>query len=402
MKIVVCVVGALVAGVALGVAGTWAEFRGVQVRFEPHNGQVDLVFRDLVIKNENEMLPETKGARVEVVNGEKYDFGQMERTGKLSHDFILKNVGTAMLRLDKGGTSCEACTIAELEKNELQPGETTKVSVNWTAFQMEPDFHKEAYIRTSDPERRILRLIIEGKVVVTMRMEPLELKLKDIAVGDATTSQVRFWLFTDEPPEFQSPEFAEADTAEFFEVTLTPISGEQLGKSQGAKSGMVMTVNVKPGLPLGAITQTIRLKTNVKGMEQIELPITGKVLGDLTFIGGKNFYPNTGTLSLGAVKQNAGTKATLHIRVQGPHRRDVQLKVGSVEPEDVLKVSIGEPKEPNGGVVIIYPLTIEVPPGSRAVVRDGGQDNSYGRVMIETTHPDSKELPLKVSFWVLD
>src|SRR3954469_8345518 len=110
--LVLCFIAALL-GVSFGLASTWSSFHGVQERFDldegtahgkhdhSHDGH-----NHLHATPKQDSLQATDGARVEVVNGASFDFKEMERFTKRSHNFILKNPGTAILKLENGGTSC--------------------------------------------------------------------------------------------------------------------------------------------------------------------------------------------------------------------------------------------------------------------------------------------------------
>jgi hypothetical protein len=83
--------------------------------------------------------------------------------------------------------------------------------------------------------------------------------------------------------------------------------------------------------------------------------------------------------------------------VKGPHREETKVTVASVEPATVLQVKLGEP-QPLGKGVIKYALTIEIPPGTPAIDRFGGEQGELGKVILHTTHPVAKEVRLFLQF----
>ena len=58
----------------------------------------------------------------------------------------------------------------------------------------------------------------------------------------------------------------------------------------------------------------------------------------------------------------------------------------------------------NDGAVLMIPMTITIPPGSRVVNRLGGKATELGaklgKIVIETTHPQTKQVLLYVHFAV--
>jgi hypothetical protein len=105
-------------------------------------------------------------------------------------------------------------------------------------------------------------------------------------------------------------------------------------------------------------------------------------------------------LTFGALGRLEAAKAVLQVYVTGPHRNETHLSVGTVDPAAYLKVDIGPPKELNNGRAIQYLVTIEVPAGLAPVNRMGGEQAEMGRIVLETTHPLTKQIPIHVVFSV--
>ena len=60
---------------------------------------------------------------------------------------------------------------------------------------------------------------------------------------------------------------------------------------------------------------------------------------------------------------------------------------------------LGEPSRENPKVVR-YPLVLQIPAGTRPVARAG--DGSYALVKVTTTHPQVKELTLRIRYIVTE
>jgi hypothetical protein len=100
------------------------------------------------------------------------------------------------------------------------------------------------------------------------------------------------------------------------------------------------------------------------------------------------------------VNASEGAKTTLRLLVKGPYRHDVRLTLKEISPVDVLAATFGEKKEISNGAVCMYPLTVEIPKGSRTVNCLGVNQGELAKILIGTTHPIAKEVPIYVKFAV--
>src|SRR3954467_5225677 len=131
MKATLFTLAALVAGIVAGIALTQREFsRGV--------APVDIRMASAGGKR----MPKV-GPKVTIVNGERYDFGTMDRNGHGKHQFIVLNDGDAPLNLEAGQRSCGVCikefTIAQ---PVLQPGERTEATIEFEIKSGETEFEQ--------------------------------------------------------------------------------------------------------------------------------------------------------------------------------------------------------------------------------------------------------------------
>ena len=121
------------------------------------------------------------------------------------------------------------------------------------------------------------------------------------------------------------------------------------------------------------------------------------MLSDISIVGSHQFDDERNIVKFGPVKRSAGAQTTLRVLIKGPHRRDVRLSVKEFDPADVLSSHLGEPTEINNGAVFMYPLTVEVRKNAQPVERLGPTRRSFGKIMLETTHPTTKTINIYVS-----
>ena len=98
MKATLFALVALAAGIGVGVGMIQREFAHEVV-------PVDLP----VVKGDGGSSPGRIGPKVTIVNGERHEFGTMDRNAHGTHAYIVRNDGDAPLTLSTGQPSCGVC-----------------------------------------------------------------------------------------------------------------------------------------------------------------------------------------------------------------------------------------------------------------------------------------------------
>ncbi|HVU90432.1 MAG TPA: DUF1573 domain-containing protein [Pirellulales bacterium] len=341
-------------------------------------------------------LPPINGPQPKVVvDAAHYHFGRMERKATGRHTFVLTNKGDYPLVLRKGKTTCK-CTLSDMVDTELAPGASQEVTLEWNAKTPQTLFRQEATIFTNDPRRRTLTLTIEGLIVDSLIVNPMEIVFTNLTADEESTAKTK--VFTSLSDDLQITGFTceNQETADHFDVHSEPLPKEGLPPEMTA--GVEVRVTIKPGLAPGPIEQKIALKTNLADVPDPEVKIGGRI-GSPIMIVGREWDQEKGTIRLGTVDGAKGTRRQLKLMVRGAHRQQIEMQAPQVKP-DLLVVTLGE-KEELGNVVAV-PLTIEIPPGSPAANYLGYTPESTGEIVIPTNHPELGEVRLKVIFAVSD
>ena len=334
------------------------------------------------------------------VDSEKHNFGVMDSKASGKHNFILTNKGTAPLRISEGQSTCK-CTVSKLEKPEIPPGESAKVTIQWKGKGFFGSFSEDAVIVTNDPQWPRLVLTIEGRVTAAVRAVPAELVFSRLTAGEPETAAVRVFGYRAETLQLTGYELTDPQTADHFEVTFGPLPSDQVEKEKDAKHGYLVGVAVKPGLPPGPFRQTIRFETNLKDDPTLDVPVHGTVGSEISIVG-RGWHRETGVFTLGTVDGAEGAERTLLLIAKGSHRKEVQFKLIEAFP-DLLRVDeevLGRTTEMRGGKITQALLKIRIPPGSRPANYFGTARSRLGRITIETNHPTVPRLEIFVRFLV--
>lgn len=404
---------AIVASIALGLGASvltlmvnvsWMEERFfVEKRSTSDSDDAKKVAKDDV----KEGSPEKGTAKLEVINGDVYDFGSMEKKESLSHTFLLKNTGTAPLSMSLMQTSCK-CTFSEDMgvKKKLVPGAETEVTLTWEPKSYEREFEQTATIEIYDAANRTLVLRVKGVVIQMVRPEPNELVLSSVPQKEETKHLVRVYAYKRDDLQVVDYKWRDDQKKDLFEVEMRPLTEGELASERGALSGSLITVTTKPGLPFGRIDQELDLKTNLEDEDQwVNIPVIVNVESDVniqSFDPRYPFHPQTSRLDIGTVSKGKPVETQLSLFVKGVAGEidNITMKVLENEtiPKNGITAEFGEVRSIRGAKSI--PVTIKIPDDQPAVSLEGSDVKSIGRIVIETNIESARRIEIFVSYTV--
>jgi uncharacterized cupredoxin-like copper-binding protein len=94
----------------------------------------------------------------------EFDFGTVEQGQIATHNFILVNNGGDILKITDVHASC-GCTAVKPDKNELAPGESINIKVEFNSAGKMGKQEKFIYVKTNDPDNKELKFKFTGNVL---------------------------------------------------------------------------------------------------------------------------------------------------------------------------------------------------------------------------------------------
>lgn len=393
-RVLLSIVVGAVAGIGLGWLQASVATSGYEERFAGSRATLAEVRGE---KTKEELVQQSTGTpKVEVVGGTEYNFGTMLHGDSQSHSFIFRNIGDGPLNLDMGASTCK-CTVGELKSSILQPGEETEVTLTWNAVTIASDYGQSAVIHTNAPESPEVQLRIRGKVTHSFVIEPSSISLSDFSVTDEVSRKFYVFTYLKDSNQLMDFKWSDEKTADLVDITCKPIplDKEKFPQHKTALAVHEVEVTVKPGLNIGNLNSRITFATDQGDkVGTLELPVTGRVSGDITLVGGPSFDPKLNVLKLGTVQSSQGASASISLSAQGEFRDMVKPEIVSVRPSESLKVTVSEPKMV--GQRRFFTLKFEVPPGAPEAHYAGGNPKDFGKVIIKTNHEITEELSIFV------
>lgn len=144
--------------------------------------------------------------------------------------------------------------------------------------------------------------------------------------------------------------------------------------------------------------QTIRIRAMADKEAAIDLPVRGRAMTDIMIASSREYDPVKNVLTFGALGRAESAQTSLNLFVTGPYRHETRFTVGELDPPEYFQLEISPPQELNVGKTIKYSVLIRVPPGLPPINRMGSIQAPFGRIVLETTHPLTKQVPIRVRF----
>ncbi|MCE9547845.1 MAG: DUF1573 domain-containing protein [Planctomycetia bacterium] len=387
MRISIVAMLAVVLGVGIGMAATLSEFGS--------SGDE----RPTLATSGSPLLPVVGPPPKVVLIEPHYEFGEMDQDDVGRHTFVLRNDGPGVLSLDKGTPSCK-CTIASISTQSVEPGQTADIAVEWKPAYVSGEFGRSITFHTNDPAKPVVAFEIHGQVLTTFRLDPSAIVMGSVSPKESREATAKLFAFKDSNFEILGHEFGSKPTAEHFGFLYEPLPPEELAKVK-AKSGYLLTVVVREGMPIGPLIQTLTIKTSLNTKTPITLPIYGQIAPEISLVGPSEFNHEKNILFMGVTPKGKGHAVQLRMFLCGPRRSDVKFTVDKVVPGD-LKVNIGKPTPLPGGTSMQVPILVEVPNNAQPVALMGTTPEEMGQIVLHSNHPDYKELKINVRMAVTD
>ncbi|SFH86902.1 DUF1573 domain-containing protein [Planctomicrobium piriforme] len=314
----------------------------------------------------------------------QYEFGRMALGKTGEHDFVVKNIGTAPLKLAKGPVQCK-CTVSGLKEQEVPPGGEAMIHLAWTPKDIGP-FAQVATIWTNDPEQDHFTVGASGTMYPEIQVKPDN----GWALGPISNSNDVPLVGSLESPVIEKFSITKIEpSSDRVELEAVPYTAEEL-KEKDLLSGYHFLGRLKGIQNPSSIQESITVHTDLADHPKYEFPITGSRTGAVTIIG-PTWFAGGPLIDLGTVSAEKGKEFKLTLMVNPGEEElkftDVKINPGFVQmklkPEQTGKELSRER----------YSLIITVPPGSP---KGNWIASKPGQFLIKTNHAQIPELDIKL------
>ncbi len=184
------------------------------------------------------------------VDKHEHQFGKIWSDNDVEHEFEVKNVGDAPLRIKRVRTSC-GCLPVKAKPQTLAPGASTKIKVKLNTRNLHGKVRKSVHIESDDPKRPRQPLTFSGEIRRSITMVPvmarfprLDRHAPSTLVLTVTNNRPGPMALRDPTSSAQnvSADVTEIEKGKKYKVTLTarpPYTGPTLNGKVTFKTGTV-------------------------------------------------------------------------------------------------------------------------------------------------------------------
>lgn len=257
-----------------------------------------------------------------------FNFGAVPQGKKVSHTFVLRNVGKGDLQIVGTTPSC-GCTVAAVSAPVIKPGASESISVEFDTSGFSGQKTKTVELLTSDTSNPRAVVLLTGTVLPGVTVEPRVLEFGRVVPGGASFGQ---------PMQFA------VKLPQGVSLTSANVPSQHVALQELSRSAAQVTYSValKAGIPKGPFRDRITLSFSDQSIAPLNVPLVAMVEGDIVV--------KPATLSFGVV---SGEKP-LERRVSFEYRSKAPLTIKNVASSDSAVSAYYQPgsRGMNGTIVI--------------------------------------------------
>ncbi len=399
---------AIVAGLGVGIALGWQDY----LRTAAGTDEVFQVLQSTGVSGAgstvSDAAPETFPV-LDVLGGETYDFGVSKPGVTMQHAFIVKNRGTAPLELRLQDTTCK-CLTMDLDKETpttIPPGGEYPISLEFRAEKPSENYVQQARIKTNDPDpnRNILKLKIEGRVVSRINVRPEVLEVPEMTASEESRFGFNVYTFRldDVDPTAITISEIECDDPflqERLQFSWEPLSQDEIQAEYHAAGGYRVTGIAPAGMPMNNYLTTVTVKTSDGSEIPLQVGLSVKAPVTVSSVGrakpGVRFYEESRRIEFGLLQPDESTEIELLLLYKTEKKGELDVTLGEVSPSPAIQAEFV--KIDRRANVTMVRLKIMVPADCPPIQLNGPTRDNMAKVTIRSDSPEASEVSFHVSF----
>jgi len=319
------------------------------------------------------LLAGTAGAQVITLDKRHIDFGDMKQMEDRDAEVVVTNTGTLPLLIKSVDADC-GCTIPELAKDNLAPGESTVIKILFNSKKFVGDTTKMVHITSNDPNNEIVSVMLTAMVNTPIIIDPPTQRLgfPKLRRGETPSREMNLTATGGQALEVTGTKTRKG----LFDVQVR-------NNENGNDKHSVLQITVKKDIPVGRQSDNIRLTTNIEEMPYIDVDMAAWVVNLIEVQPASLSY---------RYKKDFKRRIVLT-----PFVKDLEYKITKVET-DLPEIQAQVDKNPGGGVSKVL-LTGSPIPKTDTRAR-GAKGHIKGTLTIHTNLEEQPIIEVPLSYLI--
>jgi hypothetical protein len=290
-----------------------------------------------------------------------YDFGLLPQETVRKAEITIRNSGTEELQIYEVSSDC-GCTVAQLPDSSLAPGDSTRMRVVLSTRHYTGSLTKHVFLKTNDPGAPKARLNLKAFIRALVSVRPSSLDFGSLARGETPTRTLTLTAAGDDSLRIGE-----------IHLPLETFNVRREQKTVGDSTVYRLHVQVRPDAPLGPFSATASIQTNLKGLRDLKVNVSGLIHGF--------FKVEPPRLPLGQIRQGAVRQRWVQLEAQ---REGLHRVLSASCSNQHLGVQIQPIEEGR-----IYRIVV-------TVGADAPAERIRGTLLVHTDDPDQPEIRIPV------
>ena len=296
-----------------------------------------------------------------------YDFGDVYRGDKVKYRFSYVNSGDGPLVVQGIHAAC-GCTAVEAEKGRpFSPGESGEIEVTLDTTNFTGPITKVITVMTNEKHIPDRALTVRANIRDEIAADPPLADFGEVRSKDGGEQQVTIKSVAKMPVDISSLRF----NKDVMEAVLTK-----------DPTGKFWTLRVKllKGIRTGFLKETVYARTTSTHIKELPIPVRANIKGNI------EAFPQY--LEFGAISRGEQSRRSVTLRVDGEFTlkgAKTFMNLNGESLKDVESFVTVSPIQDVGGKKTV---SIELKNSSK------GAGSVHGKLVLETTDPQQKELPV--------
>jgi hypothetical protein len=248
----------------------------------------------------------------------------------VSHDFEVKNVGTADLLISRIAPTC-GCTAATLSSPTVPPGKSEFIRVQFDTSGFSGGKFKQIHVRTSDLDLTDFVLTLRGTIVSDVKVAPTKVDFGELARSSSAVNRQRDFSIVVAPDSERKVQRV-SSSSKF-------IQAEEVSRRGGA---VTYRVRLLPAAPLGDVRERVVVTFAGDDVPALNVPVVGRVVGDVRVV--------PATVSFGLV--SGSQEIERRIQWQNVSAKPIRI-VGISSSDSAVRAELINIQSGKQGVVVI-------------------------------------------------